>query len=155
MYAGVADSTPGLAGLGIRGQLVRGYTTDVKTGEEVGVFEQDFKGSGVAKIWFEEAGRTMCIDATIEGFDPRVAHLHRGDFGENGVLLATLSSKRAAEGRFLGCGALPNLGVDGSQRSTLAADFLANPARYYIQFHDTGVGNVGFHDAIRGQFEKG
>jgi CHRD domain len=152
--AGVADSPPSLARLGIRGQLVQGYKTSMSTAEEVDDVEENFVGSGVAKVWFEEAGKMMCIDATIVGFDPVVAHLHKGDFGENGVLMAVLSSKKKSPGRFLGCGELSQLRVDSSQRSILAADFLEYPSHYYIQFHEKSVEYPEFHNAIRGQFEK-
>ena len=152
--AGVSDSPGDVAGDGIRGQLVQGYTTPVNTGEEVDDNEEDFVGSGKAKIWFEDGGRVMCIDATINGFNPSTAHLHRGDYGKNGVQIAVLSSKKKGPGRFLGCGTLAALGVVGSQRSTLAADFLKSPARYYIQFHEGKAGTAGFGNAVRGQFEK-
>ena len=152
--AGVSDSPADLARDGIRGQLVQGYKTKVNTAEEVGDVEPDFVGSGYAKISFEDGGRMMCIDATIDGFNPALAHLHRGDYGENGVQIAKLSSKKTGPGRFLGCGTLAALGVDASQRSTLAADFLANPSDYYIQFHESKAGTAGFRNAVRGQFEK-
>ena len=155
MYAGVGDSPPALTKLGIRGQLVQGYHTSVSTAEEIDDIEEDFEASGDATIRFETAGGRICIDATIEGFDPKVAHFHLGDFGENGARIADLSSKHVASGRFLGCGTLEDFDVDGSQRSTLAAKFLANPELFYFQFHAGTTGNPSdFKKAIRGQFEK-
>ena len=153
--AGVSDSPADLAKLGIRGQLVQGYKTSMNTKEQVGTNEPDFVGSGVAKLWFEEAGKTICIDAMVSGFTADVAHIHRGDFGKNGVQIAVLSKTTKADGTcFLGCGSLSDLGVDASQRATLAADFLEYPSHYYIQFHAGKAGTPGFRNAIRGQFEK-
>ena len=153
--AGVSDSPADLAKLGIRGQLVQGYKTKMSTAEEVDGVEEDFVGSGTAKVWFEEGGKTMCIDATVEGFRAKVAHIHRGDFGENGVQMAVFSKFTKADGScFLGCGSLSALGVDASQRATFAEDFLANPSHYFIQFHEKKEGTTEFHNGIRGQFEK-
>ena len=156
MDAGVADSPADLSQLGIRGQLVQGYRTDMTTEEQVdGEKEPGFVGSGSAKVWFEEGGKTMCIDATVKGFKTKVAHFHRGDYGENGVQMAVFSKFTKADGScFLGCDSLSALGVDASQRATFAEDFLANPSDYYIQFHEEKQGTSLFHNAIRGQFEK-
>ena len=153
MDARVEDSPTSLTKFGIRGQLIQGYTTKVNTAEEVDKIEEDFVGSGTARIWFESGGSIMCIDATIKDFDPVLAHLHKGDFGKNGVQLADLSSKRRAAGHYLGCGSLSELGVNESQRATLAANFLANPEDYYIQFHQAKADKPEFHNAVRGQFE--
>jgi CHRD domain len=57
--------------------------------------------SGVATIKFESAGTVICIDATIMGFDPALAHIHNAKAGSNGVLLVDFTSTKIAPGRFL------------------------------------------------------
>lgn len=150
MNAYVTGSPSAVSKRGIRGQLVQRLFTDVSTDENNEQFEvPGFKASGVVTIWFENAGTTMCINASINGYDPRIAHFHRGGPDENGVLVANLSAQRVAARRYLGCGSFSSLGVTNSQ---LGDDVLANPSNYYIQFHLDDVDSGLFNYAVRGQF---
>ena len=135
---------------GIRGQLVQRLFTKVNNDENFDQFDvPGFKASGVATIWFENAGTRMCINATIKGYDPLIAHIHRGVPRKNGVLVANLSAQRVAARRYLGCAPFSSLGVTNSH---LADNVLANPSNYYIQFHLDDVDSGLFNYAIRGQF---
>ena len=149
MQANVAASPSALSTRGIRGQLVQRLSTDVNTEENVSPFEVDLDAYGDVTISLEVAGTTMCIDATIKGFDPLVCHFHKGNVDKNGVLVANLSSLRVAAGRYLGCAAFSSLGISNNQ---LGAEFLASPSSYYIQFHQNKEGSGVFNNAIRGQF---
>ena len=150
MSASVAAFPDALAKRGIRGQFIQRLTTDVNTYEEVGEYEADLDASGVATISFEEAGKSICMDATITGFDPAIAHFHKGQSGENGELIADLSKFKVAPGRFLGCSSLSGLNVDDSD---LASKVLDKPWEFYIQFHLGKRGSGNFMKAIRGQFD--
>lgn len=146
----VASSPTSVSDRGVRGQLVQRLFTNVTTDENNVQFEMPgFKASGVTTIWFENAGTKMCINATIKGYDLLLAHFHLGEPGENGVLVADLSSLRVAARRYLGCGSFASLGITNSQ---LADNVLANPSKYYIQFHVDDVESGLFNYAIRGQF---
>jgi hypothetical protein len=52
----------------------------------------------VAAVKFESAGTEICVDATIQGFDPVLAHLHNAQPGVNGPLVVNFSSTRVAPG---------------------------------------------------------
>ena len=149
MDAGVASSPSALSRRGIRGQLVQRLYTDVNTDENVAQYETDLDASGDVTMSLEVAGTTLCMDATITGYDPLVSHFHKGDFGKNGALVANLSSLRVSPGRYLGCASFSMLGISNNQ---LGAEFLASPSSFYIQFHGDKEGSGHFNEVVRGQF---
>lgn len=147
--ADVAASPYALSRRGIRGQLLQRLSTDVNIDENVAEYEIELDASGDVTMSLEAAGTTLCIDATIEGFDPLVCHFHKGDYGKNGVRIADLSTLRVSPGRYLGCASFSALGISNNQ---LGAEFHESPSSYYIQFHGTKSGGGRFNDVVRGQF---
>jgi hypothetical protein len=146
--AHIAATPTKLFNSAIRGQFKQRFTTPLVPGEEVSPLKGKSGASGTAKISFEAAGTVMCIDATIKGFDPRIAYLYRGAAGENGVMFVNFSSKKVSAGRFNGCGTLKELGVTDKG---LAAKILDNPKNFYFNFHQDKQGSGVFNTAIRGQ----
>lgn len=150
MNAHVAGTPTALFNLAIRGQLVQSFSTDVVPSEEVSPFKGKSGTTGYATISFESAGTVVCIDATITGFDPVLAHLHNEKAGVNGPVIMDLSNKKVAPGRFLGCGTLSELGVSNVQ---VVAKILDIPSDFYFNFHLGKPGTSKFNVAVRGQLE--
>ena len=132
----------------IRGQFIQRFTTPVGPSEVVSPMKGKTGASGTAKITVEAAGSTLCIDATIKGFDPVVAYLNYGKVGTNGPTVVDFSSKKKSAGRFLGCGKLKDVGVKDAE---LAAKILDKPDLFYFTFHQNKTGSGVFKNSIRGQ----
>ena len=142
MNTHVAGDPTDLFNRAIRGQLRQRFRTGVVPSEEVSPFKGKSGASGDATISFESAVKLICIDATIKGFNPVLAHLHNGNAGSNGDVVVDFSSMKVAPGRFLGC---------ASTSVLLATKILENPESFYFNFH-LGEPNTGdFFVAIRGQ----
>ena len=77
----IASSPKELTTLGIRGQIVQELSTTVLPSEQVLPFTGKVGASGVASIYFERAGKIVCIDATFDDIDPAVVELHKGEAG--------------------------------------------------------------------------
>ena len=162
MNAQIAEAPTALMIRGVRGQLVQELTTHLTASEEVAPFIGMKGAHGVATISFEEAGTMVCIDATIEGFDPAVAHLVRrgsggsgGSGGSNkkGTKIFNFSTKRLSPGRFNGCGSLSQLASDGNLASVATvASILHDPSAFCFHFHEAKGDNDNNH-GIRGQLD--
>ncbi|KAI2505692.1 CHRD domain [Fragilaria crotonensis] len=148
--AHVAGDPTSLFNRAIRGQVLQKFRTKVVPSEEVSPFKGKSGASGFATVSFENAGKAICIDATITGFNPVLAHLHNAKSGSNGAVVVNFTSKKVATGRFLGCGTLSELGVTDS---SLASKILANPSSFYFNFHLGNPDTSDFNVAIRGQLE--
>lgn len=132
----------------IRGQFKQRISTPVVPAEVVSPLKGKVGASGKARLSFENAGSKLCIDATINGFNPKLAYLSRALTGANGPVVVNFSSKRKAAGRFLGCIDLANLvGADAD----LAAKILDKPEMYYFTFHQDKKGSGVFNNSVRGQ----
>ena len=146
--AHVAGDPTALFNRAIRGQLRQRLRTTVVPSEEVSPFMGKAGASGIATISFEAAGTVICIDATVKGFAPVLAHLHNAKVGFNGGVVVNFSSMMVAPGRFLGCGTLSELGVTNA---LVAQTILADPSDFYFNFHLGASGTSDFNVAIRGQ----
>jgi hypothetical protein len=154
--AQIAEAPSALMIRGVRGQLVQELTTHLTASEEVAPFIGMKGAHGVATISFEEAGTMVCIDATIEGFDPAVAHLVRrasGGSKKKGTKIFNFSTKRLAPGRFNGCGSLSQLALDGNFASVdTVASILHDPTAFCFHFHQA-KGDSDNNHGIRGQLD--
>ncbi|KAI2501523.1 hypothetical protein MHU86_12968 [Fragilaria crotonensis] len=112
------------------------------------------RASGVATIKFESAGTVICVDATIQGFDPVLGHLHNAQSGVNGPVVVNFSSTKVAPGRFLGCITVANPPVAGQPSVQTVLDILDDPSDYYFNFHAGAPQTPDFNVAIRGQLDE-
>jgi len=151
--AHVAGAPDNVKNLAIRGQLVQAFSTTVLPSEEVSPFVGKDGASGVARIKFESAGTVICIDATIQGFDPVLAHVHNAQPGVNGPLVVNFSDTKIAPGRFLGCITLSVPAESGQPTIENVVSILDNPADYYFNFHGGVPQTSDYNIAIRGQFD--
>ena len=147
----MAGSPTSLFNLAIRGQLIQKYSTKVVPSEEVSPFTGKSGASGFATVSFESGGTKACIDATIKGFDPVLAHLHNAKTGVNGGVVLDFTGEKVASGRFLGCASISEIGTGGI---STVLDILADPTDYYFNFH-LGATGSNFNVAIRGQLDRG
>ena len=153
MNAHVAGAPDNVKNLAIRGQLVQAFSTTLLPSEEVSPFVGKDGASGVASIKFESAGTVICVDATIQGFDPVLAHVHNAQPGVNGPLVVNFSDTKIAPGRFLGCITLSVPAEAGQPTIENVVNILDNPADYYFNFHGGVPQTSDYNIAIRGQFD--
>lgn len=122
----------------------------------------DPNGTGEAYVFgIDEDGgamTTLCYVLTVDGISdlelapgaPRAAHIHEGQPGQNGPVVANLAWPQGGEaGDCLTDGEAGKFPVDpatGQPRSSVA-EILANPGEYYVNVHN-GEYPAG---AIRGQ----
>jgi CHRD domain len=104
----------------------------------------DPDGSGAAAVTIDAATGEICFDATVADIATvAMGHIHRGVSGTNGPVVVPFPT------------GLPQSGTPGAGCVTadpaLAAEILANPAGFYVNFH-TGDFPAG---AIRGQLSVG
>jgi hypothetical protein len=132
---------------GIRGQLVQGFKASLQNQQTVTPYDNVIPdASGTASMTVESAGEIVCFDASIDGFDPMLAHLRFGEIGTNGNLVIDFSSTKVGTGRYLGCVPIGRLGID---IATVLA-ILAHGDSYYFEFHDA-ESEPDFYTTIRGQ----
>ena len=151
--AHVAGAPPEVKNLAIRGQLLQKFSTTVLAAEEVAPFVGQGGAFGVATIKFESAGTVICIDATITGFDPVLAHLHNAQPGVNGPVVVNFSDKKVAPGRFLGCLSVAVPPQPGPPTVENVVNILDDPSDYYFNFHAGSPPSSDFNIAIRGQLD--
>ena len=153
--AHVAGAPDNVKNLAIRGQIVQAFSTTVLPSEEVSPFVGKDGASGVARIKFESAGTVICVDATIQGFDPVLAHVHNAQPGVNGPVVVDFSGTKVAPGRFLGCITL-SVPPEAGQPATIenVVNILDDPSDYYFNFHDGAAQTPDFNIAVRGQLDE-
>ena len=137
----------------IRGQLLQKFSTTVLAAEEVAPFVGQGDFFGVATIKFESAGTVICIDATITGFDPELAHLHNAQPGVNGPVVVNFSGNKIAPGRFLGCVSVVVPPAPGPPTVATVENILDDPSDYYFNFHAGLPNTAAFNVAVRGQLD--
>jgi len=152
--AHVASAPVEVKNLAIRGQLLQAFKTTVVPSEEVSPFVGKVGASGVATIKFESAGTVICVDATIQGFDPVLGHLHNAQSGVNGPVVVDFSSTKVAPGRFLGCITVSDPPEAGQPSVQTVLDILDDPSDYYFNFHAGAPQTPDFNVAIRGQLDE-
>lgn len=145
------NASPGDVGeRGVRGQLIQGFSTMLANNQTVAPYNVVVPGaSGMATVTFENGATTACFDATINGFDPTVAHLHFGQPGSNGPILFDFSQVSVTNGRFLGCLSVADLG----QTPQSVCELLADSYLYYFDFHLSDT-EPGIFTTIRGQLPQ-
>ena len=145
-HVGINDDPAKLHQLSIRGQFVQSFETSLSPSEVVApdVGKTDAKGS--ASVRYQDAGASLCLDATITGFDPKVADLHVGKAGSAGKKVLDFSGTKLSACRFLGCVA--------SSNTDLVKTILDNPASYYLTFHQGAEGSSTYKNSIRGNLDK-
>jgi len=106
----------------------------------------DPDGTGAASITIDATTGQVCYDATVANINPvQMGHIHRGAPGVSGPIVVP----------FVAPAVLPQPGTPGGGCVTadpaLAAEILANPGGFYVNFHtqDFPAG------AIRGQLSVG
>ena len=147
-HVGINDDPAKLHQLSIRGQFVQSFETSLSPGEVVApdVGKTNAKGSASVRYQRDDDARALlCLDATITGFDPKVADLHVGKAGSTGTKVVNFSTTRLSKGRFLGC--------VGSSK-TLVKAIIDNPASYYLTFHQGAEGSSTYKNSIRGNLDK-
>lgn len=145
------------------GHLNSVLVTDLSERAEVGTgggMAGDPNGRGEAYVFgIDGDTTTLCYVLTADKIDPTfvagqtgMAHIHRGDPGTNGPVVANLAfpvggdaADCLTEGE---AGKFPRIGMAGEPAS-IVADILANPHDYYVNVH-TGEYPGG---AIRGQLD--
>ena len=144
----LAGGAIGAAGThGIRGQLVQGFQAVLQNQQTVAPYDNVIPdASGTASMTVESAGQIICFDASIDGFDPRLAHLRVGEVGTNGNLVIDFSTTKVGTGHYMGCVPIGRLGID----TTTVLAILAHGERYYFEFHDS-ESEPDFYTTIRGQ----
>jgi len=131
----------------IRGQIWQAFPALLSNDQVVAPFDTTIDGaSGRARINVEEGGNRIFFDATIDGFDPEVAKVSRGDEGENGVIVLNFSDTKIGKGRFLGSMTLEELDVDHQ----VIIEMIADPGLYYFSFQGGTTAPEAF-TSIRGQ----
>ena len=143
-HVGITDDPAELNQKSVRGQLVQRFQTSLTSDEVVKPDLGKSGATGNASIRVQDAGKMLCIDATISNFDPKVATLQLGKAGTNGDIVSTFSGKRLSKGRFLGC-------VVSS--ADLAAKILDKPTDYYLLFRQDVKGSGNYNNAIRGNLD--
>lgn len=143
-------SPGGVGPRAIRGQLLQGFMTKLSNDLTVAPYNNVVPGaSGMSMLTFENEGTMACFDATINGFDPVLAHVHFGQPGSNGPIFFDFSSVKVEMGRFLGCISILDLGH--TQQSV--CELLADGYLYYFEFHQSDT-EPGIFTTIRGQLPR-
>lgn len=152
--AHVAAAPPDVKNLAIRGQLLQKFSLTVLPSVVADPFMGKEGASGVATIKFESAGTAICIDATIIGFDPALAHIHNAKAGSNGVLVVDFTSTKIAPGRFLGCISVPlTPGVDQPASIAIVESILGDPSDYFFFVHEGIEPDLTYYNGIRAQLD--
>lgn len=145
------NASPGGVGeRAVRGQLLQGFRTKLGNEQTVDPFNAVVPdASGMATVTFENGGTIGCFDATVNGFDPALAHIHFGQPGMNGPRFLDFSSVRVTSGRFLGCIPVAELGLTPMS----VCELLADGYLYYFDFHLSAT-EPGIFTSIRGQMPR-
>src|SRR3954454_6485634 len=90
----------------------------------------DPDGTGAASITIDATTGQVCYDATVANINPvQMGHIHRGAPGVSGPIVVP----------FVAPAVLPQPGTPGGGCVTadpaLAAEILANPGGFYVNFH--------------------
>ena len=144
-HVGINPDPAALNQKSIRGQFIQSFETELTKDEVVAPDVGKSGALGSASVRVQDAGKMLCIDATVTGFDPKVSDLHVGKAGSTGSKVVDFSGTKLSAGRFLGCVTSSN---------TLAAVILDNPASYYLTFHQGVEGSSTYKYSIRGNLDK-
>lgn len=152
------------AGAALAGHLNILLSAELDGRQEVGTsgsnaIAGDPRGRGEAYVFGIDESRTvLCYSLQVSRIDElelapgngRAAHIHRGQRGENGPVVANLAwpqGGQAADCLNAVTQAARFNNVDVAAAQALIADILANPEQYYINVHNTAYPG----GAVRGQ----
>lgn len=161
MNAQVASNPDSLFFQGIRGQVLQAFTAPLSPEQSIAPFMGVEGASGTATVRFESGGTVLCFDASIDGFDPMIAHLNFAAENVNGPVILDFSSTRVGTGRFFGCLTIAELGIDIEAAKSILADgyiynfdFHEGEAPPDFDFTEMHGASIPYLNTIRGQLPR-
>ena len=116
-------------------------STTLQPAQEVAPFTGVAGASGSAALRLNAGLGRVCINATISGFAPALAHIHEAARGANGAVVVDFTSLIKGN-TVVGC-----VKVDRAQVKEIQKD----PADYYVNVHVGLPPAASFFQGIRGQ----
>lgn len=123
-----------------------GRPVDVRLepGQEVAPFAGVDGAAGAVRLRLNPGQQQVCVDGAVDGFDPALAHIHKGAAGTNGPVVVSFDA--LLEGRRLS-GCVP------ADRA-LIRELLTSPEEYYVNVHQGGPSTEAFFRGVRGQLGR-